>query len=129
MRPALSRLISARGGGRLELIYGFIVSRAGRAVIVGAGPAGASLAYLLARRGVEVALLERHGDFARTFRVLKALECDLFLGAHGQYYDLANKYKRLGKGPNPFVDPAGYKEYIAEREQFYLYTLETQQKQ
>ena len=40
----------------------------GRVVIVGAGPAGASLAYLLARRGVEVALLERHPDFSRTFR-------------------------------------------------------------
>src|SRR5215510_4860071 len=40
----------------------------GRVVIVGAGPAGASLAYLLARRGVEVTLLERHSDFSRTFR-------------------------------------------------------------
>ena len=39
-----------------------------RVVIVGAGPAGAALAYLLARRGVEVALLERHPDFQRTFR-------------------------------------------------------------
>jgi 2-polyprenyl-6-methoxyphenol hydroxylase-like FAD-dependent oxidoreductase len=40
----------------------------GRVVIVGAGPAGAALAYLLARRGVEVALLERHSAFERTFR-------------------------------------------------------------
>ena len=40
----------------------------GHVVIVGAGPAGAALAYLLARRGVEVALLERHLDFGRTFR-------------------------------------------------------------
>ena len=40
----------------------------GRIVIVGAGPAGAALAYLLARRGVEVALLERHSSFERTFR-------------------------------------------------------------
>jgi len=40
----------------------------GRVVIVGAGPAGASLAYLLARRGVDVSLLERHPDFSRTFR-------------------------------------------------------------
>ena len=40
----------------------------GRVVIVGAGPAGAALAYLLARRGVGVTLLERHPDFARTFR-------------------------------------------------------------
>ena len=40
----------------------------GRVVIVGAGPAGSTLAYLLARRGVEVVLLERHPDFGRTFR-------------------------------------------------------------
>ena len=37
-------------------------------VVVGAGPAGASLAYLLANRGVEVTLLERQRDFAREFR-------------------------------------------------------------
>jgi 2-polyprenyl-6-methoxyphenol hydroxylase-like FAD-dependent oxidoreductase len=39
-----------------------------RILIVGAGPAGAALAYLLARNGVEVTLLERESDFARTFR-------------------------------------------------------------
>jgi 2-polyprenyl-6-methoxyphenol hydroxylase-like FAD-dependent oxidoreductase len=38
------------------------------AVIVGAGPAGATLAYLLARRGVAVTLLERQTDFSREFR-------------------------------------------------------------
>jgi len=37
-------------------------------IIVGAGPAGASLAYLLARRGIEVTLLERQTDFEREFR-------------------------------------------------------------
>ena len=36
--------------------------------IVGAGPAGAMLALLLARKGVEVTLLEEHKDFARDFR-------------------------------------------------------------
>src|SRR5262249_52114585 len=57
---ARSRLSSqGRGGG---------VVAVGRVVIVGAGPGGAALAYLLARRGVEVALLERHPDFQRTFR-------------------------------------------------------------
>jgi 2-polyprenyl-6-methoxyphenol hydroxylase-like FAD-dependent oxidoreductase len=40
----------------------------GRVVIVGAGPAGMALAYLLARRGVGVTVLETHHDFARTFR-------------------------------------------------------------
>jgi 2-polyprenyl-6-methoxyphenol hydroxylase-like FAD-dependent oxidoreductase len=37
-------------------------------VIVGAGPAGAALSFLLARRGVGVTLLERQTDFAREFR-------------------------------------------------------------
>jgi 2-polyprenyl-6-methoxyphenol hydroxylase-like FAD-dependent oxidoreductase len=37
-------------------------------IIVGAGPAGATLAYLLARRGVPVTLIERHSNFAREFR-------------------------------------------------------------
>ncbi|MGC5016712.1 FAD-dependent oxidoreductase [Streptosporangium sp. DT93] len=37
-------------------------------VIAGGGPAGAMLALLLARAGVEVTLLEKHGDFLRDFR-------------------------------------------------------------
>jgi 2-polyprenyl-6-methoxyphenol hydroxylase-like FAD-dependent oxidoreductase len=36
--------------------------------IAGAGPAGAALAFMLARRGVRVTLLERQSDFAREFR-------------------------------------------------------------
>jgi 2-polyprenyl-6-methoxyphenol hydroxylase-like FAD-dependent oxidoreductase len=38
------------------------------AVVVGAGPAGALLAYMLAHRGVPVTLLERQTDFSREFR-------------------------------------------------------------
>lgn len=40
----------------------------GSVLIVGAGPAGMALAYLLARRGVGVTVLETHHDFARSFR-------------------------------------------------------------
>jgi 2-polyprenyl-6-methoxyphenol hydroxylase-like FAD-dependent oxidoreductase len=36
--------------------------------VVGGGPAGAVLALLLARKGVNVTLLEAHGDFDRDFR-------------------------------------------------------------
>jgi 2-polyprenyl-6-methoxyphenol hydroxylase-like FAD-dependent oxidoreductase len=36
--------------------------------IAGGGPAGAMLALLLARKGVEVVLLEKHADFDRDFR-------------------------------------------------------------
>jgi 2-polyprenyl-6-methoxyphenol hydroxylase-like FAD-dependent oxidoreductase len=36
--------------------------------IVGGGPAGMMLGYLLARKGVPVTVLEKHGDFFRDFR-------------------------------------------------------------
>ena len=39
-----------------------------RCVIVGGGPAGMMTGYLLARAGVPVAVLEKHGDFNRDFR-------------------------------------------------------------
>jgi 2-polyprenyl-6-methoxyphenol hydroxylase-like FAD-dependent oxidoreductase len=39
-----------------------------RCIIVGGGPAGMMTGYLLARAGVEVAVLEKHGDFNRDFR-------------------------------------------------------------
>ena len=39
-----------------------------RVCIVGGGPAGIMAGYLLARAGVEVCVLEKHGDFLRDFR-------------------------------------------------------------
>src|SRR5262245_5774884 len=39
-----------------------------RCCIAGGGPAGMMLGYLLARAGVEVLVLEKHGDFLRDFR-------------------------------------------------------------
>src|SRR5215472_6409592 len=39
-----------------------------RCCIVGGGPAGMMLAYLLARAGIEVVVLEKHADFLRDFR-------------------------------------------------------------
>jgi len=56
-------------------------------------------------------------DYERMFRVLKSLPCDIFLGAHGDYFNLDAKYARLkGGAASPFIDPAGYKAYVAERE-------------
>ena len=37
-------------------------------VVVGGGPAGMVAGLLLARAGVEVTVLEKHGDFLRDFR-------------------------------------------------------------
>lgn len=66
-------------------------------------------------------------DFARTFEVLKSLSCDYFLGAHGSYYGLESKYARLKAGvSNAFIDPNGYKNYVAEREQAFRRELARQ---
>jgi metallo-beta-lactamase class B len=52
-------------------------------------------------------------DFAHTFVVLHALPCDIFLGAHGVYFDMLAKLTRYGAvGPAVFIDPAGYKAFI-----------------
>jgi len=70
---------------------------------------------------------EMASDYARTFRVMKALHCDIFLGAHGVYYDMEAKYARIKRGAaNPFVDPEGYRDFIAEGEKAYLRTLHQQ---
>jgi metallo-beta-lactamase class B len=66
-------------------------------------------------------------DYETTFRVLKSLPCDIFLGAHGDYYGMTAKYARLqAGGANPFIDPAGYKAYVAEREQAFRAELARQ---
>ncbi len=66
-------------------------------------------------------------DFETTFRVLKSLPCDIFLGAHGEYYGMIEKYPRLQNGgANPFVDPEGYKKYVTEREQAFRAELKKQ---
>jgi metallo-beta-lactamase class B len=52
-------------------------------------------------------------DFEATFAKLKRLPCELFLGPHGNFYNMAAKRERQkAGGPNPFIDPAGCKAYI-----------------
>ena len=65
-------------------------------------------------------------DFARTFGVLKALPCDVFLAPHGAMFGLEGKARRLASGarPNPFIDPEGYKSFIDRAEQAFLLQLE-----
>ena len=67
-------------------------------------------------------------DYEHAFAVWKELKCDVFLGAHGAYYGMAEKFARIKDGAaNPFVDPAGYKSYIAERETAFRDELRQQQ--
>ncbi len=64
-------------------------------------------------------------DFARTFQVLKALPCDVFLGAHGAYYGMIEKHERARRDAsrNPFLDPEGYRAYVSQKEDAFRTTL------
>jgi len=47
--------------------------------------------------------------------------------AHAGYFDLATKYNRLKAGDNfAFVDPAGYKNFVADREKAFEAALKKQ---
>jgi metallo-beta-lactamase class B len=67
-------------------------------------------------------------DYKHGFEVLKSLPCDIFLGAHGSYFGLKEKYKRWEAGDHDaFIDPAGYKNYVNERQQAFEAELNRQQ--
>jgi metallo-beta-lactamase class B len=67
-------------------------------------------------------------DFARTFRVLRELPCDIFLGAHGSYFNLKSKLPRLAEeGPRVFLDAAGYKEFVAKGQAAFEAALKKEQ--
>ncbi len=66
-------------------------------------------------------------DYEQGFRTMEALPCDIFLGAHGVYYGLTEKYPKLGAaGANPFVDSQGYRDYLADRKKAFQEELQKQ---
>jgi metallo-beta-lactamase class B len=69
-------------------------------------------------------------DFQHGFAVMKSLPCDVFLGAHGGYFDLTEKLARMKKGEHDiFIDPSGYEAYIADREHAFDAELKRQSAQ
>jgi metallo-beta-lactamase class B len=85
-----------------------------------------------------VSLVPRHGrpaaypgittDFDHTFATLKALPCDIFLGAHGMYFNMLSKLDRLPhEGPSVWIDPDGYRNAVVEFEATYRKELALQQ--
>jgi len=66
-------------------------------------------------------------DYKHQFDVLQALPCDIFLGAHGGYFGLAEKYARWKAGDKrAFIDLEGYKAYVADREKAFEAELQRQ---
>lgn len=60
-------------------------------------------------------------DYAKTFRILKSLPCDVFLATHAAFFDGLGKAEKLRAGAkeNPFIDPQGYRAFIDRREKMY----------
>jgi metallo-beta-lactamase class B len=56
-------------------------------------------------------------DFETSFAIWKSLPCDVFLADHAEFYDMKAKYRlQSGASTNPFIDPDGYRQFIAESE-------------
>src|SRR5579872_2088796 len=67
-------------------------------------------------------------DYARSYKTLRSLHCDIPLGSHPGMYRMEEKYAKLGKGPNPFIDPQGYLSEIQINENVFQAELERQKK-
>lgn len=95
-------------------------------VIVGGWAMNPSVVLqLVASHGKPEAYPDITTDFEHTFATLKALPCDIFLGAHGGYFHLLNKLDRVSKeGPSVWVDPNGYREAVSKAESTYRKNLE-----
>jgi metallo-beta-lactamase class B len=72
-------------------------------------------------------------EFARAFRVSRALPCDVPLGSHPGMYRMQEKYAKLAAAnsgsTNPFIDPAGYKTELNIDEAMFRAVLQQQQKE
>ena len=67
-------------------------------------------------------------DFQHTFAVLRGLPCDVFLGAHGEYFNMLSKLKHYPQdGPRVFIDPAGYRDFVADAQKTFELALHKQQ--
>ena len=67
-------------------------------------------------------------DFQRTFEILERLPCDVFLGAHGQYFDMLEKLRRRTPSTlvSVWIDPQGYHARVRERERAFEAELKRQ---
>jgi len=68
-------------------------------------------------------------EYRRSFRILRSLPCDIPLGSQPAMYGMAEKYARLGKSPNPFIDPQGYRTEVNLMEQVFNTEVARQQRE
>jgi metallo-beta-lactamase class B len=68
-------------------------------------------------------------DYANTFRTLRSLPCDVFLGSHGSFFGLTEKREALAAGApsNPFLNPGQYRTFLDRSEAAFREELRRQQ--
>jgi metallo-beta-lactamase class B len=97
-----------------------------KVVIVGGWALNPGL-RLIPNHGKPVAYPGIAEDFDHTFATLKSFPCDIFLGAHGVYFDFLAKLDRLPKqGPSVWIDRDGYRQAVLEAEANYRKELASQ---
>jgi metallo-beta-lactamase class B len=68
-------------------------------------------------------------DYVKSFKILRALPGEIFIAAHGNFYNMEEKFAKVGKTQtNPFLDRAGYLAYIDEKERDFHTRLAEQKK-
>jgi len=67
-------------------------------------------------------------EYRQAFKVLRSLPCDVPLASHPAMYNMAEKFKRHGFSPNPYIDPAGYTSELDVVEKVFNDTTAAQQK-
>ena len=68
-------------------------------------------------------------DYRRTFAWFKRQRVDIFLGSHAEFFNLEEKRKLMeSDGPNPFIDPKGYRGFIEANEKAFNEKLKQERK-
>jgi metallo-beta-lactamase class B len=70
-------------------------------------------------------------DFERSFRTLRSLPADIFLGSHGSFFSMERKLRERANAVHPvapFIDRAGYLSFIDRAEERFRETLSDQQR-
>ena len=67
-------------------------------------------------------------EYKQGFRVLRSLTPDIPLASHPAMFNMVEKYPRIGQGPNPYIDPAGYTVELDAVESLFLRVLEEQER-
>ena len=68
-------------------------------------------------------------DYRHTFAYLKTISADVFLGAHGQFFNLTQKRaaQKADSTRNPFIDPKEFREFVDTSERDFEAQLKKKQ--